>query len=180
MHTFCSRCCWPAHRACCSICIVKGHDAYIPLLSMLCRSSDMYHNTQDALRHLQSPKFAIAVVCQGLSGVLPNFGYAIASKMSTLRISNTSLQQCDASQLAVYEPGLTDTTVKAGSSSQIPSDKMTGCLPDALLFCQAQEVGISQLYCPSVAFRRPVQTAPNQLTLVRSSILLLKNLSVLC
>ena len=81
--------------------------------------------------------------------------------MSLLRASNTSLQQCDASHLAVYKPGLEGTTTKAGGS--FGTDNATGCLPDLLLFCEEVEVDDSPLYCPSVAFRRPLQAAPNQL-----------------
>ena len=86
--------------------------------------------------------------------------------MSTLRITNTSLQQCNASHLAVYKDGMIGTTVRAGSSSDIGTDNLTGCLPDFLVFCEAEEVGDTALYCPSIAFRRPLEIAPNQLEAV--------------
>ena len=105
-------------------------------------------------------------VLKGLRGQLPDFGYTVASKISTLRISNTSLQQCDATLLAVYKDGLVSGTLRAGSSSDIGTDNTTGCLPDGLLFCEAEQVGDTPLYCPSLAFRRPAQSAFNQLTMV--------------
>ena len=86
--------------------------------------------------------------------------------MSELHISNTSLQQCDATHLAVYREGLEDTTLRVGGSTSLGPDNATGCLPDALLFCEATQVAASPLYCPSLAFRRQLQMAPNQLELV--------------
>lgn len=86
--------------------------------------------------------------------------------MSLLRISNTSLQQCDASHLAVYTSGLVNKQLRAGSSDSIGADNQTGCLPDGLLFCEMEQVGESPLYCPSIAFRRPEQKPADQLDLV--------------
>ena len=105
------------------------------------------------------------VLLQGLTGKLPAMGKDTASKMSVIRMTNTSLQQCDATHLAVYKDGLRDTSVDAGSNV-IGTDNSTDCLPDALLFCEEEQVGGSALYCPSLAFRRPVQSPVNQLALV--------------
>ncbi|KAL3134262.1 hypothetical protein ABBQ38_006526 [Trebouxia sp. C0009 RCD-2024] len=97
-----------------------------------------------------------------LGGRLPDMHRAIATKMSMLRISNTSLEQCSAAHLAVYQDGLIDTTLKAGSSDHIGTDNFTGCLPDALVFCELEQMGTSELWCPSLAFRRPLQEAISQ------------------
>ena len=87
--------------------------------------------------------------------------------MSVLRMDNTSLRQCGASNLAVYKGGLQDTTLWAGSSEVIGTDNLTGCLPDALVFCE-DAMFEENIECPSLAFRRPVEVVPNQLDLVSS------------
>ncbi len=44
------------------------------------------------------------------------------------------------------------------------ADNMTGCLPDVWQFCEATSTGINtNLVCPSVAYRRPVQAMSNKL-----------------
>ena len=106
------------------------------------------------------------MLLQGLSGTIPNAGTEVANAFSELSITNTSLQQCDASHLAVYKHGLTDTVLKAGSSTVIGADNLTGCMPDFLLFCEQQDVSNTYLQCPSIAVRRPVQIPTNQLDLV--------------
>ena len=64
---------------------------------------------------------------QNLQGPLPNFGAEVANTFSELRISNTSLLQCEASHLAVYRDGLNGKTLRAGSSKAIGSENLTGC-----------------------------------------------------
>ena len=102
---------------------------------------------------------------QGLVGKLPDFGLDIAAKMSVLRIDNTSLQQCNATSLAVYKDGLRDTTLRVDSSK---ADNTTGCLLDALVFCEDKSPVDETLECPSLAFRRPAEATPDQLDLVSS------------
>ena len=87
--------------------------------------------------------------------------------MSVLRIENTSLRQCDASNLAVYKDSLQDTTLLAGSSKVIGTDNLTGCLPDALVFCEDVEFE-DNIECPSLAFRRPAEVATNYRDMVSS------------
>lgn len=106
---------------------------------------------------------------QGLVGPLPSFTPTLAVTFTELRVSNTSLQQCDASHLAVDRGGLTGTTLRAGSSSSIGADNLTGCLPDFLLFCEQEQVPNTALKCPAVAFRRPVEAPFEQLTVVALS-----------
>lgn len=115
---------------------------------------------------------------QALYGTIPSFGQEIAAGMSELRISNTSLRQCDVSHLAVYGGFLEDGIAEYGSSSSIGSDNLTGCLPDFLLFCEDEAVDDSALYCPSVAFRRPIQAATNQLDVVCALLAFPSDLSV--
>lgn len=94
---------------------------------------------------------------QDLVGRLPDFTKESAAKLVELRMSNTSLQQCDATHLAVHKPGLQSTVIGAGSSDTIAADNVTECLPQFLVFCDKDEEEDSPLYCPSVSFRRPAQ-----------------------
>lgn len=55
----------------------------------------------------------------------------------------------------------------AGISSKMAADNMTGCLPDVWQFCGLTSAGTNtNLMCPSVAYRRPVQAMTNQLSQV--------------
>ena len=57
--------------------------------------------------------------------------------------------------------------VHAGSSSTMAPDNMTGCLPDVWQFCEAISTGDdTNMMCPSVAYRRPVQMIANMLVQV--------------
>ena len=102
------------------------------------------------------------MLAQDLTGALPSVTEDSASKIVELRMSNTSLHQCDASQLAVWKEGLAGTTLRAGKTRDIGTDIVTGCLPEFLLFCDEDHVDDDPLYCPSVSFRRPVQAPVSQ------------------
>ena len=57
--------------------------------------------------------------------------------------------------------------VNAGKSSNMGVDNVTGCLPDVWQFCEPRPTGHdTNLMCPSVAYRRPVQTVANKLVQV--------------
>lgn len=57
--------------------------------------------------------------------------------------------------------------VNAGSSSHMAADNLTGCLPDVWQFCQATPAGVNtNLMCPSVVYRRPLQVSSNKLSQV--------------
>lgn len=60
--------------------------------------------------------------------------------------------------------------VNAGISSSMAADNMTGCLPDVWQFCELNSAGQdTNLMCPSVAYRRPVQFMSNQLVQVHTA-----------
>ena len=59
--------------------------------------------------------------------------------------------------------------INAGSSSKLAADNMTGCLPDVWQFCEPFPTGFdTNLFCPSVAYRRPTEIATSTLTQVCS------------
>ena len=57
--------------------------------------------------------------------------------------------------------------INAGISSKMAADNMTGCLPDVWQFCGLTSAGANtNLMCPSVSYRRPVQPMSNKLSQV--------------
>ena len=57
--------------------------------------------------------------------------------------------------------------INAGISSKMAADNMTGCLPDVWQFCGLTSAGANtNLMCPSVSYRRPVQAMTNKLSQV--------------
>ena len=110
-------------------------------------------------------------VLQDLVGPIPEFTRESATKMSELRLSNTSIQQCGASHLSVYKEGLKGTTVRAGPSSDMGTDNATGCLPQFLLFCDETSTDDVALFCPSVSFRRPAEVPITHIDKVSASLL---------
>lgn len=129
--------------------------------------------------HCKAQLHLVAVLCfthvqtdmvQGLKGSFPAVSPTASAKMSELRISDTDLQQCSASHVAALTDHRDATMWHAGSSSQMASDNVTGCLPDFLQFCEpAWADPESHIMCPPVAFRRPTQAAQNNLAKVIDS-----------
>ena len=97
------------------------------------------------------------------------------------------MSSCPCSLLVTIKPvgtlGYHVQVVNAGSSSKMANDSTTGCLPDVWQFCEPFPSGFeTNLFCPSVAYRRPVQVAINTLTQVRriTCICVLSMLFVVC
>ena len=57
--------------------------------------------------------------------------------------------------------------INAGISSKMAADNMTACLPDVWQFCGLTSAGANtNLMCPSVSYRRPMQAMTNKLSQV--------------
>ena len=107
---------------------------------------------------------------QGLTGTFPASSTMVSAKISEVRLANTSLRQCSASHVAALQDVQGPAIVHAGSSSHMAPDNDTDCLPDMLQFCEQGWAGPgSNMFCPSVAFRRPVLAPPNNLAKVYAS-----------
>lgn len=102
-----------------------------------------------------------------LRGRVPLASATVASRISELRLSNTSLEQCSSSHLTALQNHKGESVVHAGDSSTMAADNLTHCLPNVWQFCGPEGGPVTHITCPSVAFLRPPVTPISNLYKVR-------------